>query len=126
MIHLSHSFATHLLKHLVESGFLYGHHEAIVFVLLQVKPYNLTYSKQQHVGRIMARHNIPGDRFIPQSCAALGTVSPHQMPSLPNRLDTIVAANGISCLIIPIQIWFILLITHHHHPNSLQGGGGAK
>lgn len=53
MLRLSQSFATHLLEDL-ESGFLFGHHEAVVFVLLQVKPYNLTYSKLQHVGRIMA------------------------------------------------------------------------
>jgi hypothetical protein len=65
ILRLSRSFATHLLEDL-ESRSLYGHHEAVVGILLQVKPYNLTYSKLQHVGKVAARpnsHNMMLDTY---------------------------------------------------------------
>lgn len=51
MLRVSRSFATRLLEDL-EKNYIYGHHEAVVDILLQIKRFNMTFSELQHVGSV--------------------------------------------------------------------------
>lgn len=105
ILRLSQSFATHLLEDL-KSGTLYGHHEAIVDVLLQVKPYNLTYSKLQHVGKIIA----------PSSKNDYRTLDTFANPVLPRRLYHPVKCQAYTTDLTPLLQQMVYPINYSNPP----------
>lgn len=75
ILRFSQSFSTRLLEDL-EKKRLYGHHEAVIGILLTLEPDNFTYSALQHVGKIVAPGKARGK-------VSLGTLTKNVTP---NRL----------------------------------------